>query len=243
MQLRALNLWLAVQASSWLPAVALLAWAVATSRFEPWMLWVGQAGLVLSFATLWRTLAPRTGRRPLADFATLARFLGLIGVGAAASTTGTISFGLWAAMIVVALGDLVDGWCARRFGGSDEGAVLDMETDQLTTLSYAAIGTALAGAGLWTLLLPSFRYAFVLAMRALGLPAHDPKPCDGNNTRGRTIAALVMTLLIAVAMPGVPQLGRWVGTAIATLALAFSYQSDVAFLLSRRREARGGEAA
>ena len=128
----------------------------------------------------------------LADGVTLARFVGLLAICAAAVTTGRITWLIWIGMFAVVCSDLLDGWCARRFGVSEEGAILDMETDQFTTLGFALVAATFAGVGVWILLLPAFKYANILFLVFVRLPAHDPKPRDGDNRRGRIICALVL---------------------------------------------------
>ena len=63
---------------------------------------------------------------------------------------GAASAGLLA--LILAL-DLVDGWLARRFGPTPEGAIYDMEADQLTVLvlAYHAVSQGLP---VWVLVLP-----------------------------------------------------------------------------------------
>jgi phosphatidylglycerophosphate synthase len=235
MSLPALNRWLVTQAASWTPLLVLAAWLGWAGRFEPWMLWPVQLLMLASYLWLWRCLG--SGAK-VADIVTLLRFLGLLGVGAAVALAAQITWPIWVGMLVVVLGDLLDGWCARRFGGSESGVILDMETDQFTTLGLTILLAACTQAGLWLLLLPGFKYAYVLGMLAIGARAHDPKPRDGDNRRGRLICALVMTLLLACALPVMPDLVRKLCSLAAVVVLAYSFSSDAIFLWRHRPGAR-----
>jgi phosphatidylglycerophosphate synthase len=156
----------------------------------------------------------------------------VIGTGA-----GQVAFLIWAAAVGVVLLDLVDGALARRFGGSPGGAVLDMEADQLTTLGLAALVLSIGGKA-HVLLLPAMRPAFVLAAWWLRIPAHEPKPVNGDNRRGRRVSAAVMIALLIALCPATGPVVRDVVTAIAVLLLAWSFLGDARFLLAHRNGAR-----
>ena len=230
MPVAALLTWLRVQASVWLPALVVLGVCGAAGPVPGWPC-VLLAGIAVSFASLAWIL--RAGS--VADLVTMARvalLLVVIGFGA-----GQIGFVVWASAVTVVLLDLVDGALARRFGASPGGAVLDMEADQLTTLGLAALVFGIGGKA-WVLLLPAMRPAFVLAAWWLRIPAHEPKPVNGDNRRGRAVCAAVMIALLIALCPATGPVVRDVVTGIAVLLLAWSFLGDARFLLAHRARAR-----
>ncbi|MEO6597906.1 MAG: CDP-alcohol phosphatidyltransferase family protein [Planctomycetota bacterium] len=224
----ALQAWLRIQAAVWLPGLAAVAWFDAQHWPWPWVA-VALTAMAASFATLVWVLR---ARRSVADIATMVRFLGLLAVVGVGSQRFDVW--LWAAALVVVLLDAVDGALARRFGSSEEGAVLDMEADQMTVLGLAVLVVHSGGAA-HVLVLPALRYVFVLAMWWLGAPAHDPKPVNGDNRRGRRVCATVLAALLIALWPGIDALARDVVTAAAVLLLAWSFGDDARFLLTHRR--------
>jgi phosphatidylglycerophosphate synthase len=238
MPLAALNRWLVAQAALWSLLLLAAAGMNVAGELPAWSLGTVAALMLVSFATLWRILG--SGGRP-ADLVTLARFLGLVTALGLVAAGRPVDVWLWLLLVAVVAADLLDGWFARRFGGSEGGAVLDMETDQFATLGLAVLAACCAGSGTWTLLLPGFRYAYVAGLGLAGLPAHDPKPREGDNRRGRLICATVLVLLLAGLCPIVPSILAQVCTALAVLLLAYSFSSDFAFLWRRRGDARSGE--
>ena len=190
------------------------------------------SGVLLSFALLVGLL--HAGRR-IADLATIARLLGLALLVATAGPAATL--GWWCGAVAVVCADLLDGALARRFGGSDAGAVLDMEADQLVVFGLAAT-LVQQGGGAHVLVLPAMRWTFVLASWWLGIPAHEPKPVDGDNRRGRLVCAAVLVALLLALAPGVPRMAGDVATAVAVLLLGWSFSGDARHLLARRSPRR-----
>ena len=125
----------------------------------------------------------------------------------------------------------------RRFGSTQEGAILDMEADQFTVLLLSLLIVRDGGLA-HVLLVPATRYVFVVVMWMLRLPAHDPKPVEGDNRRGRLCCAVVVAALLAALWPGMPGVASDVLTAAAVLVLTYSFSSDARFLVSRMRSAR-----
>lgn len=187
--------------------------------------------LLLSIVSLPMVL--RAGRR-IPDAVTMLRALALLPLVAVPFAS---PWTFWSLAVLVSLLDLVDGALARRLGATAAGAVLDMETDQLTIATFALLVVAAGGAP-HVLLLPLMRPAFVLAAWRYGLPATDPKPVHGDNRRGRRVCAAVMIALLLALMPGAPAWLRDVVTGIAVLLLLWSFSSDWQFLLQRRRAAK-----
>jgi hypothetical protein len=91
------------------------------------------------------------------------------------------------------------------------------------------------GVGAWLLLLPGFRYLWVLGLWCCRLPAHDPKPRDGDNRQARWLCAAMMTLLLCCLLPSDAPHLKTVAGALAVLALTYSFGSDGLFLLRRHR--------
>ena len=230
MPVAALQTWLRVQASVWLPVLVVFGVCGAPGPGPGWPQAL-PAGIAVSFASLAWILRGWS----VADLVTMVRvalLLVVIGVGA-----GRIGFAVWAVAVGVVLLDLVDGALARRFGGSPGGAVLDMEADQLTTLGLAALVLSIGGKA-HVLLLPAMRPAFVLAAWWLRIPAHEPKPVNGDNRRGRAVCAAVMIALLIALCPATGPALRDVVTAISVLLLAWSFLGDARFLLAQRNGAR-----
>lgn len=243
LQQRARQRWCLLQAAVWLPLLCLLAWRLGLAPDEPnsgpnslpldglWK-WIPFVLLCFSFTTLWLHLG---AGRHLADWVTLARFLGLLAFSFVVLTSGRVDWITWTVALFVVLADLLDGFVARKYGGSEAGAVLDMETDQFTTLVLSAAAYTLTSAGVWALALPAFKYVFVLAMTALGLKSTETKPCEGDNRRGRLICAIVLSLLLASIFPPFPPVMRMLSSGLAVLLLVYSFSSDAAFLWRHAR--------
>lgn len=229
-----LNRWLVAQAVGWLPLLAVAAWlGSATSAGHQWLLGIAALATLLSAAALWRIVG--AGGR-VADRVTAARLTLLIGVVLAIAVESRISWPLWAGLLAAVLLDLADGWCARRFGGSRGGAVLDMESDQFTVTLLALTAVGFAAAGPWLLALPAMKHVNVLFLTACGLPAHDPRPRAGDNLSGRLICAGVLAALLVAGAPITPRGVEIVVGLAAVAALAWSFGRDLIYLLRRRRD-------
>lgn len=227
MPVAALQAWLRIQALVWGPGLIALA---AAGWWAAPGLWFGAMGL--SFAALVGLLG---AFRRLADAITIGRLCALLWIAASIATSPT--WLQWLGLVGCVLLDLCDGWIARRGTPTDRGAVLDMEADQLTVLALA-LCIVRTGGGSHVLLVPGVRYAFVLASALLGLPAHDPKPVNGDNRRGRRCCAIVMVALLSALVPGMPHAVADGATAIAVAVLCYSFASDARHLLGRLRAAR-----
>jgi phosphatidylglycerophosphate synthase len=206
-------------------------------------LWAALAAIAVSHVVL--VVLLRVGKS-LADRITIARFVVATGAAALACAGGGVSLAVWVALGVALAGDALDGYVARRRGGSAAGAILDMETDQLALLVLALLAVAQRGAPAVVLVVPALRYLKVAAHAALGLDARSPRPRSGDNREARLLCAIAsLALLVAVA----PFAGAAIVTAasvVAAAALSWSYRVDLFDLLAARREralpARGADA-
>lgn len=232
----ALDRWLLAQALFWTVVIPTVAWWIEASGVHTMQFVVWGSSMLFGHLILVRVLA---AGGTVADWVTILRGALLLSCCGLAWTSEGLTWILWVGLGIALLGDLLDGWCARRFGGSDAGAMLDMETDQASTLCLAFLLHA-AGVGPWVYLLPGFRYGYILLMRLLRVSAADPKPCDGDNRRARLICAVMMLLLFVAVTPGVNTVVANSCAGIPVVLLAFSYGSDIRFLLRRRRVERVG---
>lgn len=219
--------WLDRQALGWLPALVVAGWRSTQGALPTWAWWALLGLLALSFTWLWRAIGVQG--RP-ADRVTAVRFAGLLGAVGWVAVQQRLGMGVWILLLVVVLSDLLDGYVARRTGPTEAGALLDMETDQFTTLVLALFGVGFGGSGPWLLLLPGLKYAYVLGLRWSGRANHEAKP-RGNNQRGRVICATVLGVLLATCAPWPPQALKDVAAAGALLLLTFSFGSDALYLL------------
>ena len=226
MDAHTLKVWQRGQALLWLPAFA----AISLWPRPAWLPLAAAAVLVPSYLLLFAWIS---SRRP-ADWVTLARALLLCGVLAQAGLTGALGLTAWLLAGAALAADLLDGVVARRWGGSAAGAVLDMEADQAATLGLAVLAVVPCGVGPWVLALPALRYGFVLLGWLLALPAHDPKPKDGDNRRARRICACTMLLLWLALVPAAAPGLRAACGGLALGLLLYSYADDLLFLLRRR---------
>jgi len=231
--------WSFAQAVLWLPVLTGAAWTLSRTGSGQWVFGAAPILATVSYVALWGVL--RAGRR-VADWVTIARFIGFQALFVAVALTGRITWALWIGLGAVVLLDLADGWTARRFGGSRAGAVLDMETDQLVTLGLALLACGVAKVGIWILLLPAFKYGYVLSSGVLGLAVHDPRPVDGGNQRAKTICALVMAILLACTLPVLPLAVRQVASGIAVGLLGCSFAIDARALYGRQKESASARA-
>jgi len=159
MSVPAVQRWFMAQAAVWLVVLVVAAWGLVRAASGHWVFYAAPILAAVCYGALWRIL--RAGRRA-ADWVTLARFVGFQALFVAVVLSGKITWALWIGLVAVVLLDLADGWTARRFGGSEAGAVLDMETDQLGVLGLALLACGYAKVGIWILLLPVFKYVYVL---------------------------------------------------------------------------------
>lgn len=231
MHIRILQRWLVVQAVLWLAFLIHGAVAIAGRGLAP-VEFIVLGGLVV--ASWWVLWLMADNGRTIADWVTLGRFAVLLTAAAWVVAAGEVTWGTWAVLLAAVCADLLDGYCARRWGGSPAGAVLDMETDQLVTLVLVVLACNFAAGPVWLLVLPAMRYLYILYVALLGNPTYEPKPRDGDNSRGRFICALTLVMVLVCLMPGIPPVVGLVASAVATVALVYSFGSDAVFLAQRR---------
>lgn len=157
---------------------------------------------------------------------------------AAGTGEGPAIAGGWAA-VAVALAALsldgVDGWLARRQGlCSSFGARFDMEVDAGLALVLSLHALAAGAAGPAVLVLGLARYAFVAAT---GLWPWLGGALPERFSR-KAVCVAQLSVLILLQVPGLPGPLAEGLTAVAALALAWSFGRDIAWL----RRARPGAA-
>ncbi len=210
----------------WFPCLlAVAAWP--TDSNEMLLLAVGSLGLI-SFALLLKKLGLRTA----ADAITVCR---CVAAGVLVMISGLqpeLNWLVSCGFVGVGLLDLVDGWVARRWGATSAGAVLDMEADQFAVLFMSATATVHGLVGPWVLLLPAYRYLYVVVLAPFGLVEADPNP-DGGNRRAKLVCLLTVVSLLLILFPLTPESVRWVVGLVAVCALGCSFSVDAAAILAR----------
>ena len=175
------------------------------------------------------------GLRTTADALTLFR-AGLVLAGPLALIwNGGLSWAIFFLFAVAASLDLVDGWLARRDGGTQQGAVYDMETDQMLVFAASVAGVHTAGIGGWLLLAPALKYLYILFSEACGIPTTDPKPQTGDNRRARAVCAMLVVILVGNLVPSMPAIVRSLASGIGLVLLVLSFADDFVYLLQHRR--------
>ena len=207
-----------------------------------WLQWIA-VGIVVSLIGMWWRL--RIVGRP-ADWVTAGRLVLVAGATAWAGLDPSSSGGgeidaIFGLLLVGTLADLVDGMLARRYGPTEQGALLDMESDQIGSVGLTAVACASFGVPVWLWLVPLAHPAWVLvAAFARTGQAVEAKPCDGDNRRGRICGGLSIALLVASCAPFLSEHQRLGCAVAAVLVIAFSYAADLLFL-SRRRRSRDSD--
>ena len=210
----------------WIPTLLL-----CTCLDETWIAtWGSPIAILIFCSTVSLLTVLKAGRRP-ADAVTLARAFLLVPLPFIYIQSAWTGLAL---AVVIASLDMVDGALARRLGPTSAGAILDMETDQLTVTTFALLLVS-AGSGPQVLLLPLMRPAFVLGAWMCKLPATNPKPIDGDNSRGRRVCAIVMVALLAAMTPEMNTTLRETLTTSGALLLMWSFSGDWQFLMRRRK--------
>lgn len=199
-------------------AVAVLDATRALLFYLPWAAAVFLA-LVYPYRADWRA----------ADAITALRVL-LFLAASACALSGELPTLVAPLMILAAAGDLLDGLIARRFGGGRHGAVVDMEADQLFVFALALTAIVANGYPAWLLVFPGLKYAFTVVQFLLRVHVGSPRPVRSGNQRARWIYLWVVLLLLGTTVPGLPGFWHLSLIALAALALAASFASDIIHL-------------
>lgn len=137
----------------------------------------------------------------------------------------------WAVVVLAAATlalDGVDGWLARSSGlQSDFGARFDMEVDSIFALVLALLVWQGEKVGGWVLLLGAMRYLYVAATWLWPWLAM-PVPVGG--LRRKTVCVVQIAALVILIAPVVGPPLATVIAAAATLALVWSFGSDILWL-------------
>ena len=128
--------------------------------------------------------------------------------------------------------DGFDGWTARRSGfASRFGARFDTESDALFVLVLSALVYRTGQAGAWVLTVGAMRYIFVVA-GWLWPPLTMPLP--PSQRRKAICVGVIVALLVALAPPVGPLMGRWLCFG-GLLLLVYSFAADCLQLAARGR--------
>jgi len=196
--------------------------------FLPWAALVF-AALALRHRSAWRA----------ADWVTTLR-VGLFLIAAAFSLDPEARILVTALFVLAAVGDLLDGYVARRYGSGPHGAVLDMEADQLFVFALALAALlktdSSSDPALWLLVFPGLKYAFTAAQLGLRLPAGNPQPDQRGNQRARWVYFTVVLLLLGATLPRTLPDWYLALLALAAVALTASFAGDLLHTLRQRRE-------
>jgi len=145
------------------------------------------------FRAEWRALGPLGGA---ANWATLLRLLGLLGMAVLHRWVFPDPLAFWALMILVL--DGLDGWLARRTGTeSTFGAAFDKEVDALFVLVGCFLLWQRERLELWVLLAGVMRYLYAWLRHWLPVsPGFEPRLRWGRYVAGGLMAALVAAFIL-----------------------------------------------
>ncbi len=197
-----------------------LAMAAALLRCAEWhAAWPVALCAALSFSCLiWlgRSSFTPSGRFGVANAITVLRLFLMLALAAPPRTLPPLrALGLVA--VVLSL-DLLDGWCARRFGdASPFGAHFDMETDALLVLLLTLRLWLAEGFGAWVLWAGLLRYLYVLWLWLW--------PGTGREAPRSLFGRLAFLLLMLGLCCGLVLPGAWgmSGVALGTLIVTASF--------------------
>ena len=225
--------WLLSQSLLWLPLLA-LAGAYGAVASPAWQI----ATLALAAASYALLVVNVGAFRTIADRVTIARFTLLLVGASVASARGSLDHTVWIVFGVALAGDFVDGFCARRYGASEAGAILDMETDQFAFLLVGLTAVSIAALPWVLLVLPALRLVKLAAYALARVDAHQPRPRSGDNSAARILCALATALLWLALLPGAPGYWPWACGGTATALLMFSFRVDFRDLFTTLRARR-----
>lgn len=129
------------------------------------------------------------------------------------------------ALMILSL-DALDGYFARRQGPTYTGAVFDMEGDAFFVSTLALLAVTLGKLPLWLLILPAWRYLYVLILSVR--QQFRPMPLfKRGGWRGKIVCVLIQVTLIIDLVPAVALEFKWFISATAVLILTASFLSDL----------------
>lgn len=133
--------------------------------------------------------------------------------------------------------DGVDGWLARRTGGSSAfGARFDMELDAFLILVLAALVWFAGKAGSWVILIGAMRYGFVAASWVWPALRGELPP----SLRRKTVCVVQGIVLLVCLGPIIPVWFSYPVAGAALALLAYSFAADVIWLARAGKQAGGG---
>ncbi|MBC7147148.1 MAG: CDP-alcohol phosphatidyltransferase family protein [Thioclava marina] len=213
---------------------------VAASIIAPWGFTLAVLSFIaVAFGTIAISLAFRRsyphGRLGLCNVVTLSRATLIVTLLAPLlahdPATEILAWSITAIATLAFAMDGLDGWLARRSAlVSRIGARFDMETDAALGFVLSLLVFASGTVGAWVLLLGSMRYIYIALAQALPW-LNAPLP---ESFRRKTICVVQIAALIVLTIPGVDGLPAQIIAAAATLALAWSFATDIVWL-SRAR--------
>ena len=111
---------------------------------------------------------------------------------------------------IYALTDLLDGYLARKSGGTEQGALIDEESDALFAFLLSAMLYTSAGFGSWVLFFGALRYLFVLIFALTGTAEETVPEMIPFHRYSRFACAVGVTSLVSAYFTILPfQLRRW----------------------------------
>ena len=108
-----------------------------------------------------------------------------------------------------------------------------MEADQFGVLFMSVVASIEGMVGSWILLLPAYRYLYVLVLAPFDLVEAGPRP-TGNNRRAKLICLVTVLALLSILCPLTPDAMGWYAGAVAVVALGFSFAADAISVLMRQ---------
>lgn len=138
--------------------------------------------------------------------------------------------------VVILSMDGLDGYFARRQGPTYTGAVFDMEADAFFVLTLTLLSIALAKLPLWLLILPTWRYVYVLILK--GIQAFYPTALFKKGTwRGKIVCVVILVALIFNLIPLFSFSAKLFVSGTSVLLLSASFLTDLWYELPHERPA------
>ena len=194
--------------------LASFTWLQAESL--PWYL------ISLSFLLISYIIFPITIKEhlTLADYITLFRFTLVIGMSYLIVVKNETNLLIQLIIILAILLDGVDGFCARRFGSSTSGALLDMEADSIITLVLCLISVHIFKLPLWICMIGLWRSVYVLLCKFNLVQSRiHPK----SSLFGKSICVITLSVLIFNLSPNFSLESKIIPSLIALVLISISF--------------------